>query len=200
MSTTETTLDIDEMIDGIDQRHELLQVAVDGPRVTIFTGRRAVREARRVVFVACLLAFAGGIVMTQISWTGWIVAAIALVVALVVPARLKAVPLIEFDADTDILTLFQAPSGHGMKLPKTSVHAVHGEYGARKGDGFSRLVAILEDGSESVMLSFSGTNDDVAEHACELLGAILSRPATYMASFGEDVLCYDPITDHGLSV
>jgi hypothetical protein len=189
---------IEEMIEEIDHRHELLRVISQGPRITISTGYRAIREARHVLLTACTIAFAGGLVMTQISWMGWIVVAIAIAAGLLVPGRLHAVPLMEFNTDTDSLTIFRSSRRCG-RIPSAQIREIRGEYGTRKGNGFSRLIAVLDSGSEITLLSFSGTNDDVAEHACELLGAILSRPAKYMASFGEDVACYDPVTHRGLS-
>jgi hypothetical protein len=192
MSERDDRADLAGIVKEAAGKSELLQVTVDGPWVVVSMGARAIRESRRTLLTVCLLGTVGGLILARFNWMGWLVAAVSVAAALIVPRWLKRKPLFEFDSESGSIILLQNSAARGTRLPQERIQRIRGRFTTQGWDGFSQLDAILDDGAEITVVSFSGTNDDIAEHACELLGKLLACPASYTPSFGDEVVCYEP--------
>jgi hypothetical protein len=54
---------------------------------------------------------------------------------------------------------------------------------------------VLENGERVPVLVFAGTNEALAEEACQLLGRLLAAEATYAGPYGAPRTCFSPSVD-----
>lgn len=168
----------------------LLQVRRHGDRVELLSSDQAVRRRRAWIRAGSLAAVVAGAALTAVSGWAWLIALMAAVAFVAVPARIHVTTLLQLDTASGELS---APNT-GARLPLQQITAIQGIYETYGWDGRSALYAVLADSTRVLILVFSGTNEKLAEAACRILGTLLDCPATYAGPFGGVKTCHEAAT------
>jgi hypothetical protein len=171
---------------------ERLEVRSAPGRLWIETGRATVRRSQQSACLFGALVAVSGIALLWYSIWGLTVLALGLVTAFMVPRYLRPVRLLEIDTAARQLNVIQSPLGAGASLPLDRIQHIRGEYDTKGWSGFSVLYAVDSEEMETAILVLLGTDDQLAETACKVLSALLTKPSSYSGSFGRATVCFEP--------
>ena len=172
-----------------------LVIKGEGDRLRLRTSELFVaRRRRRFRGMAALAALAG---VMLVALSPWFLALVVLgVVGVVVAPRLFATAeLLEIDRARGLLVTLQPGADRGRSVAVSDVKAVCGMYEVFGWDPRSTIYATLANGERAPLLVFAGTDEELAEEACRLLGRYLDAEATYAGPYGAPTVCFSPFSN-----
>ena len=81
----------------------------------------------------------------------------------------------------------------GDRFAGREITAIQGRYETQGWDPCNVVYGELLDCVDVPIAVFAGTEENLAEQACLLLGVLLDVPSTYRGTEGRTVSCYEPI-------
>lgn len=171
----------------------LLYITREGDRLLIQTGTRSIRQSRLLTRIGGLVLALAGIALAGVSLWFLALTVVGALVSLLVPGLFRTTTLLIVDAPRGQLVIAQYAAGAGTELPCAQITGIRGVYETQGWDPRSVLYVGQESGVDLPVLIFRGTDEPLAEYACQTLGYLLECPATYAGPFGESKICYQPV-------
>jgi hypothetical protein len=175
----------------VEAEQALIHIQRAGDRLLFSTGQRYIRQTRLFARVVGALGVPAGIALAQSTPWGWALVALGVLVCAFIPRMICPSALLEIDGQRGQVLVAQGSAGAGTVLDIARITELRGSYETQGWDPRSVLYAALEDGTQTPILVFQGTDEPLAEYACRTIGLLLNRTATYAGPFGGVKICYE---------